>query len=58
MAATDVSADEWDRQISISLSGVFFCLKHRIPLMLKQGGGVIVSTSSGAGVKGPPGQAA
>jgi NAD(P)-dependent dehydrogenase (short-subunit alcohol dehydrogenase family) len=31
---------------------VFLCLKYEIPLMVKQGGGAIVNTSSGAGVKG------
>jgi NAD(P)-dependent dehydrogenase (short-subunit alcohol dehydrogenase family) len=33
-------------------------MKYQIPLMLKQGGGAIVNTSSGAGVKGIAGQAA
>ncbi len=33
-------------------------MKHEIPLMLKQGGGAIVNTSSGAGVKGFKGGAA
>jgi NAD(P)-dependent dehydrogenase (short-subunit alcohol dehydrogenase family) len=33
-------------------------MKHEIPLMLQQGGGVIVNTSSGAGVKGFAGGAA
>jgi NAD(P)-dependent dehydrogenase (short-subunit alcohol dehydrogenase family) len=33
-------------------------MKHEIPLMLEQGGGAIVNTSSGAGVKGIAGQAA
>ena len=36
----------------------FLCMKFEIPLMLKQGGGAIVNTSSGAGVKGIAGQAA
>ncbi len=36
---------------------MFLCLKHQIPLMLDNGGGTIVNTSSGAGVKGFPGQA-
>ena len=44
--------------IAINLSGVFLCMKHEIPLMLNQGGGAIVNTSSGAGVKGFAGQAA
>jgi len=33
-------------------------MKHEIPLMLRQGGGAIVNTSSGAGVKGFKGQGA
>lgn len=31
---------------------MFLCLKYEIPLLLEQGGGAIVNTSSGAGVKG------
>jgi NAD(P)-dependent dehydrogenase (short-subunit alcohol dehydrogenase family) len=31
---------------------VFVCLKYEIPLLLEQGGGAMVNTSSGAGVKG------
>jgi NAD(P)-dependent dehydrogenase (short-subunit alcohol dehydrogenase family) len=55
--AADVTEAEWDRSIAINLTGVFLCMKHEIPLMLKQGGGAIVNTSSGAGVKGFPGGA-
>jgi NAD(P)-dependent dehydrogenase (short-subunit alcohol dehydrogenase family) len=54
----DITEEEWDRIISIDLRGVFLCMKYEIPLMLKQGGGVIVNTSSGAGVKGFAGGAA
>jgi NAD(P)-dependent dehydrogenase (short-subunit alcohol dehydrogenase family) len=50
--AADTTEQEWDRIIAINLRGVFLCLKYEIPLMLKQGGGAIVNTSSGAGVKG------
>jgi NAD(P)-dependent dehydrogenase (short-subunit alcohol dehydrogenase family) len=49
--AADVTEDEWDRIIDIDLRGVFLCMKHEIPLILQQGGGAIVNTSSGAGVK-------
>ena len=56
--AADVTEAVWDRCIAINLTGVFLCMKHEIPLMLEQGGGAIVNTSSGAGVKGFPGGAA
>ena len=54
----DYDEEEWNRIIRINLSGVFLCMKYEIPLMLKQGGGAIVNTASGAGVKGFAGQAA
>jgi NAD(P)-dependent dehydrogenase (short-subunit alcohol dehydrogenase family) len=44
--------EEWNRIIDINLRGVFLCMKHEIPLILKQGGGAIVNTSSGAGIIG------
>jgi NAD(P)-dependent dehydrogenase (short-subunit alcohol dehydrogenase family) len=49
--------EEWDRIFDINLRGVFLCMKHEIPLILKQGGGAIVNISSGAGlvgIKGSP----
>jgi NAD(P)-dependent dehydrogenase (short-subunit alcohol dehydrogenase family) len=58
MPAADLTEDQWDRIVGIDLRGVFLCMKHEIPLMLEQGGGAIVNTSSGAGVKGFAGQAA
>jgi NAD(P)-dependent dehydrogenase (short-subunit alcohol dehydrogenase family) len=54
----DITENDWDRLMDVNLRGVFLCMKREIPLMLKQGGGVIVNTSSGAGVKGIAGQAA
>ena len=54
----DLTPEEWDRITGIDLRGVFLCMRHEIPLLLKQGGGAIVNTSSGAGVKGIAGQAA
>ncbi|MGC5016530.1 SDR family oxidoreductase [Streptosporangium sp. DT93] len=55
---SDITDEEWDRVVGISLKGAFTCMKHQIPLMLRHGGGAIVNTSSGAGVKGFKGQAA
>ena len=57
-AAADLTEEEWDRIVRVNLRGMFLCMKHEIPLMLKRGGGAIVNTSSGAGVKGIAGQAA
>ena len=57
-AMADVTEEEWDRIVAINLRGVFLCMKYEVPLMLEQGGGAIVNTSSGAGVKGFPGGAA
>lgn len=57
-ATADITEEEWDRIIGIDLRGMFLCMKYEIPLMLKQGSGAIVNTSSGAGVKGFKDQAA
>jgi NAD(P)-dependent dehydrogenase (short-subunit alcohol dehydrogenase family) len=53
-ATAELAEEEWDRVVDTDLRGVFLCMKHEIPLMLEQGGGAIVNTSSGAGVKGLP----
>src|SRR5919112_419156 len=57
-AIADITEEEWDRIIAIDLRSMFLCMKYEIPLMLEQGGGAIVNTSSGAGVKGFEGQSA
>jgi len=57
-ATADYDEDEWNRIIDVDLRGVFLCMKHEIPLMLKSGGGAIVNTSSGAGVIGIKGSPA
>jgi NAD(P)-dependent dehydrogenase (short-subunit alcohol dehydrogenase family) len=56
--AADISDDEWDRLVAVNLRGAFLSMKQEIELMLEHGGGAIVNTSSGAGVKGFKGQAA
>ena len=57
-SAADIAKDEWDRVVGVSLTGMFLCMKHQIPLMLQQGAGAIVNASSGAGVRGFKAQAA
>ncbi|MEP7213638.1 MAG: SDR family oxidoreductase [Acidobacteriota bacterium] len=51
-ALADIDEEEWNRIMDIDLRGIFLCMKYEIPLLLKQGGGAIVNTSSGAGVIG------
>jgi NAD(P)-dependent dehydrogenase (short-subunit alcohol dehydrogenase family) len=48
----ELSQGAWDGVIAINLTGVFLCMKHQIPHMLKQGGGAIVNTASVAGMVG------
>ncbi len=40
----------FDRVIAVNLRGVFLCLRHELPVMVKQGGGAIVNTASAAGL--------
>jgi NAD(P)-dependent dehydrogenase (short-subunit alcohol dehydrogenase family) len=48
----ECTLENWQRVISINLSGVFYCMKYEIPEMLKTGGGTIVNTSSICGLAG------
>jgi NAD(P)-dependent dehydrogenase (short-subunit alcohol dehydrogenase family) len=49
---------EWDRILGINLRGTFVCMKYELAQMVEQGGGVVVNTSSGAGIRGVAGGAA
>ena len=49
---TGYSLNLWTRVISIKLTGVWLCMKHEIPEMLKQGGGAIVNNASVASLVG------
>lgn len=44
--------DEWDLVVDVSLKSVFLLSKYAIPLMAANGGGSIINTGSGWGVKG------
>jgi NAD(P)-dependent dehydrogenase (short-subunit alcohol dehydrogenase family) len=46
----EVSEAEWDRVLGVNLRGVFLSMKFEIQVMLKQGRGAIVNTSSIAGL--------
>ena len=51
-STADYTEEVWDRTIATNLKGVWLCMRYEIRQMLRQGGGVIVNTSSGAGLKG------
>lgn len=40
------SEQDWDALMAVNVKGVFFGCKHAIPVMERQGGGVIVNTAS------------
>jgi NAD(P)-dependent dehydrogenase (short-subunit alcohol dehydrogenase family) len=49
---TDTSEADWDRLLDVNLKGVFLCAKAAIPVMQRQGGGVIVNVASELGLVG------
>ena len=49
---TEVREEIWDQVIAINLTGVFLCTKYAIPLMIRSGGGSIISTASTGGILG------
>ena len=51
----EYTLDEWNTVVALNLTSVFLCLRHEIPVMVRQGKGAIVNTSSGAGLVGFPG---
>ena len=51
----DYDEADWDRVISINLTGVWLCMKYELQQMLTQGSGAIVNTASIAGLVGLPG---
>ncbi len=49
---SEMSTDSWDNTINILLRGVFLGVKHAARVMMPQHSGVIINTSSTAGVLG------
>lgn len=55
---TEIDEAVWDRVLAVNLKSVYLCMKYQIEIMVAQGGGAIVNTSSGAGVLAIQGQSA
>lgn len=45
----DLSLEDWDWTVKISLTTTFLAMKHQIPMMKANGGGTIVNTASMSG---------
>ena len=54
---SEISLEGWNRTFSVTLTGTFLGIKYAIPVMLEQGGGVIVNTSSVCGIRSDFGMA-
>jgi NAD(P)-dependent dehydrogenase (short-subunit alcohol dehydrogenase family) len=48
----ECSEENWNAVIAVNLTGMWNCLRHQIPAMLKTGGGAIVNCASSAGIRG------
>ncbi len=48
----DLTEKEWDFVLDVGLKGLFLFSKHVIPVMAANGGGSIINTGSGWGLKG------
>lgn len=54
---TDISVEDWERTLSVNLTGTFHCVQAAVPDMVAANWGRIVTISSTAGQSGAPGQA-
>jgi NAD(P)-dependent dehydrogenase (short-subunit alcohol dehydrogenase family) len=48
----ETSIEEWDHLMDVNLKGVFLCSKAAIPIMKRQGVGVIINVASELGLVG------
>ena len=51
---SECSEENWDRIMSINLTGVWLCMKHELTHMLKHESGTIVNVASNFGLVGSP----
>jgi len=50
--AVETTVEEWDRVFGVNVRAIFLMCKHVVPVMAANGGGSIVNTGSGWGLKG------
>lgn len=51
----DIELEDFENVMGINAKGVFLGLKHVLPLMIEQGSGSVINTSSVDGLRGSPG---
>jgi NAD(P)-dependent dehydrogenase (short-subunit alcohol dehydrogenase family) len=54
----ETSLEEWNRIMSINLTGYFLCIQHAGKMMRQQASGSIINISAGSGERSSPGGAA
>lgn len=50
--AVETTVEEWDRVFGVNVRSIFLMCKHIVPILEKNGGGSIINTGSGWGLKG------
>ncbi len=50
----ELSEEEWDLVLNVNLKAIYLLSRHVIPRMIDDGGGSIINTGSGWGLKGGP----
>lgn len=55
MTVEDVSEELYERIMNVNLKSIYLTAKHGVPIMRKQGGGVMINITSIAGVRPRPG---
>src|SRR5436190_2992585 len=50
----DTSDEEWDRLFAVNAKAIFLAARHAVPIMRRQGGGVILNTVSVAAIRPRP----
>jgi NAD(P)-dependent dehydrogenase (short-subunit alcohol dehydrogenase family) len=54
----ELSEEDWDLVLNVNLKAIYLLSRHVIPRMIDDGGGSIINTGSGWGLKGGPNAAA
>ncbi|MBC9929121.1 SDR family oxidoreductase [Chitinophaga qingshengii] len=48
----ECTQDNWEKTIAVNLTGIWLCMKHELPHMIREGKGAIVNCASVAGLIG------